>query len=110
MTTPLAAALHEAMVARGFTPANLARAAGMNLTTLSNITAGKVACPQERQRDSLDDYLTPKLPRGTTLRIVNGDLTSYPDDPLVALVARVGELPDEAQRHLADFLRSLRVS
>lgn len=96
--THLNEALSAAMRARGWRPADLARATGISPKTISAILAGSTSTPQLAQRDALDDVLAPGVP-GVTLDICEQRRTNYPGverAEVARLAANVAaQLPDE---------------
>lgn len=106
MPTPLAAALHSAMRARGLRVADLARETGQSEATVRAAADGRVEVPHLPVRDAFDAYFG--AARGTTLDICDGvNTTGYPGVPIRELVALVEPLPAEGLAGLVAFVRAV---
>lgn len=105
MSTPLAAALHEAMRARGLRVADLAREMGQSEATVRAAADGRVAVPHKPVRDAFDVYFGAAL--GTTLDICEGRAARYPGVPIRELVALVAPLPPDGLAGLVTFVRTV---
>jgi transcriptional regulator with XRE-family HTH domain len=102
MTSRLAAAVEEARRARGVTPAELARAAGLPEGTVGSILSGRSHRPQQDTRDRLDAFFD--APSGTTLAIAEGRAEGYPDVELRRLLDRLEPIGDAGYAALAAFI------
>jgi hypothetical protein len=108
VATSLAAAIGEALRARGMIPADLVADSDLTEGTVGSLMSGRSRRPQRRTRDALDGFFG--APVGTTLAICEGRTDGYPNPPdaeWLALVARYEPLGPAAHAALVTLYEAI---